>query len=238
MAPQSLAAGINRSELDNGITYLSKQNILFPSIPKNASTTMRGYFKSLEKQYMPSTAQLSNIKSDVWKHDPRICVIIRDPIARHLSATAMLTGTIKRDFGITVNVGDFIDLGSASDVHLVPQWAFVPLTDVPKFEGSFDFLNHNTWNSFYFDLMGRFDFNDMITDKYDFFWMSEDPNDNVWVDICKYYGMRVLEDKEHVSVDRKDRPIQGLGEMISNIHKHYACDYDFIHRIKFKNLRR
>lgn len=240
---KSLTAAISATEdIDNGITMLNNVNTLFLQIPKNASTTMREYFISYAGKVgieLAATSKIRSLGPSEYKDNPRICVILRDPVAKHVSAAAMLVGHVRNTYGINVNVGDFVDLAVASDVHLVPQWAFVPLYNVPKFEPDINFFRKNTWNSFYFDLLDKYDFDEIINDQYDFFWLSEDPDQNVWTDICKHYDLPIFsEEKKHVAEYRKDWPVEGLGKLISSVHKHYACDYDFIRRIKFKNLNK
>jgi len=166
-------------------------------------------------------------------------------MARHLSAASMIAGEIEQTYGITgLDSSDFYDLHRVRDLHLVPQWAFVPMCMPPMDSDSYLMLGGDKydWNDLYRDLIGKYGFENLINEHYDFFWMSEDPRENVWMDICKHYDMPLMDKKHNNSVgdlsyDRKDKPIKNLSKMITSVHSAYACDYDFHHRVAYRNTK-
>ena len=233
---------IHRVGIDNSVQWIKHegQTIMFVNTPKNASTTIREYWNVYKSDYSDfNDVTRLNKASLTLDSQFRICVIVRDPLARHISATAMISGTIEHDYGIRgLTSDDFVELHRVRDVHLIPQWAFVPLcmpkgtTDQKLMMGP----DKYSWNDLYRDTVEEFGFENLVNEQYDFFWMSEDPNQNVWTDICKHYGMRVWEEKHNVATYREDRPISNLPEIISTVHSAYDCDYDFQRRVNFVNV--
>ena len=234
------------------------QIILFVNTTKNASTTIREYWNvhvdefPVESigQYFTVFYNTALLPSEIEDQPYKICVILRDPVARHLSATSMLAGEFEHIYGITgLDSSDFHDLHRVSDLHMVPQWAFVPMCMPPIPSDPHlisrailgDGESQYDWNDLYRDLIGKHGFENLINEHYDFFWMSEDPKENVWIDICKHYDMPLMDKKHNTAVgdlkySRKDNPIKkNFSKMITSVHSAYACDYDFHHRVTYRN---
>lgn len=241
---------LHRVKLNNSSQWIwhneRRHYIWFINTPKNATTTIRKYWE-IHPELKPDASQYDMpalMHGSSWQDQPyKICVILRDPVARHLSATAMLVEEVQHIYGITgLDPSDFHDLHTVRDIHLVPQWAFVPLCMPPMDQVKELMMRDNLpdghkqydWNDLYRDVMAS-GFENLINEHYDFFWMSEDPEKNVWVDICKHYDMPLMDKKENTNYQpdghsRKDEPIKNLSKMITSVHSAYACDYDFHHR--------
>ena len=236
---------IHRVKLNNSTQWImhNDQPILFVNTPKNASSTIRAYWNMEECIFPVESNEQYSIPEEFEDQSYRVCVIFRDPLARHLSAASMLAGELEHIYGITgLDSSDFHDLHRVSDKHLVPQWAFVPMCMPPMDSDKNLMLGEDKydWNDLYRDLIGKYGFENLINEHYDFFWLSEDPKENVWIDICKHYDMPLMDKKYNTSVggldySRKDEPIKNLSKMITSVHAAYACDYDFHHRVTYRN---
>ena len=102
--------------------YLAKTSIAFLHIPKNASTSIRWLARSPR---WIRRAPISEVEYD------RICVILRDPQERFLSALNMYLG--QRPSPENMCSIDQSNLDT-TDVHFIPQYKFLQGLDTSKMD--------------------------------------------------------------------------------------------------------
>lgn len=204
--------------------YSESKNIAIVLIPKNGSASLEGWASD---DYKVHDFSCYNWEQEVFNKDTLFIVILRDPILRLKSAINMLE-TQRVFFNTGVHSVFKENFQSTMDMHLVPQFAHLPIITNDKILNKIKEIDVE-WREVYAKLaLCR-----LLPKKIKFFYMQ--PHVSTMYEMAEFVGEPTL---KNIWANKGDNYIDQNydQEFLKHLYNVYECDDNMIESLTFQNI--